>query len=157
MVFDDTPSNPECLYSECKSELQEWVLNKTQNSTWLRVGYQFSAFDPQHKLFPMLLNEKTPNLRNPNRKYDFIHVSDVARAIQRVLKVDLPRKILISNGRSYSSTEIARALGIRHTISANEDAFEQKTFPIFLKSLPWEPIYSEVSSFRNALNSEVNK
>jgi nucleoside-diphosphate-sugar epimerase len=156
MVFDDTPPNPECMYSECKSELQEWTSEKAPNSKWLRVSYQFSAFDPRHKLFPTLLYENMPLLRNPDVKYDYIHVSDVARGIRIAINADLPPKMLISNGRSYSSREIATSLGIGHTLRLDGGNFEQKTFPSFLKELHWNPSFSDVKSFRDALNSEVN-
>jgi nucleoside-diphosphate-sugar epimerase len=154
-VYDSSPPNPNCLYSESKATLAEWISHLEISSKWLRVGYQFSKFDPSHKLIPTLLSARSPFLLHPNKKLDFIHVTDVARAIRKVLDLETPKTFLISTGRSISSYQIALALGKEFTRIESSMSEEQRTFPLVLQETGFVPSFIDEHKFYDALRSEV--
>lgn len=154
-VHDYSPANPSCKYSESKAELAEWILAQRIPGKWLRVGYQFSKFDPRHKLIPALLNSQLSSLQSPDDRLDFIHVSDVARAIKIILDAKTPDCFLVSTGRSISSQEIAVALGQNLPRNSGKIAYVQNTHPKVLQREGFIAKYLNPTNFYEALNSEV--
>ena len=146
------------LYTRAKSELWEALSPKIFNSeiAWLRPHY---VFDPKARR-PDLMNEiaraldngERPILKSPSELHDFVHVTDVARAIALVVDLNLSGLIQIGSGTLHSVAEFASAAGVRITEFAEAKRlakrFEQQEPGRLadiskLQEVGWRPSFTE--------------
>lgn len=105
-------------YAVAKRLAAEGVLTagrSTNLAAWLRPSWIFDFLEPR----PRVLRESARSTaagipftpRNPEAKFDFIHVQDVASAIRLILDSDCHGRIDILSGRQTSVAELLSAYG----------------------------------------------
>jgi nucleoside-diphosphate-sugar epimerase len=165
-VKDNTPTDPESLYAEAKVKLSEFLLqNFPEKSKWIRIGYQISALDPEYKLVPSLLSNKSIHnpVKTPYKILDFIHRFDVGSGILSILKNHLTIEefyILVSTGRGIPIYELANEFLDEPIRKPKKIEFSQSTDPQILKSIGWSAQYLSVSDVASVIrkeNSEIKK
>ena len=156
-VLDNSAPDPLSIYAECKAELScNLAKMDSRGFQWFRVAYQFSAFDPPHKLIPSLLSNSNTIIRNPDAYRDYIHVSDAAKGIWALLEANALGTSIVGTGRSLSPRQIAAGLGAHPQIISSTATSNQRTFPKNLDKLGWKAEVVSPSEIKTKLEEERN-
>jgi nucleoside-diphosphate-sugar epimerase len=99
-------------YSEAKRLLRRESLRLGSGVTWLSPQYIFSMDDARPRLIAALLSDQNPESFRPSfpeERQDFIHVRDVASAMQLVIQHDLRGRVYLGSGKLRSSKQLVEA------------------------------------------------
>ena len=94
---------------------RQLAISRGINLIWGRIFFVYGPGQRPTSLIPScyqsLKNGKTPELRNPNAINDFIHVSDVAKAILRLIESPSAQGVFnIGSGKSRRVIDICRIM-----------------------------------------------
>jgi nucleoside-diphosphate-sugar epimerase len=160
-AYDNSKPAPASIYAECKAELAAHLRNlNSENSIWLRVAYQVSGLDPDHKLFPHLLKNcnTTVHIKNLDSKLDFIHRLDVARAIKIIIEADekiTTDSLVVGCGRTITISEILREMNVQSVLEqSNTPPQFLLTHPQILHKLGWEPKFKDIEKLISIIRQE---
>lgn len=93
-LAEDIPSKPLNAFTAAKNSLhllgQEIAKENNMNFIWTRFFYVYGPGQKETSLIPYLINcaknGKTPEIKNPLAKNDFIYVEDIAEAISQIIR-----------------------------------------------------------------------
>ena len=162
-IFEDSVDSPTNLYAEQKIRIRKWLqTNAAGNSSWMRIGYQISAFDPKHKLIPTLLSNQNQKLqlKDADSRFDFIHRDDVASGIWNLIKREKIGKFqnaIVSCGRSLSAREIATELNVEIFGEPSVLFTEHKFHPTTLLENGWIPKFMTAGQIAEKLLVELRQ
>lgn len=114
-----TDCRPATIYGQAKNQLhQELQVLSQQCSiplTWARLFWLYGPWEPEGKLvsslFRNLMLGNSVSLKNGSQRRDFMHVSDVGRALAHVVRSDFEGAINIGSGSAVSIKDIAVRIG----------------------------------------------
>ncbi len=165
-AYDESLPSPQNCYAESKAKLWSHLTEISKSkSKWIRIGYQVSGVDPQHKLFPALISNKNSefHLTGINSQIDFIHREDVAEAFLTVIKnfeiFDVQSPV-VGCGRTIEIAEIAQKLSVKVKKSSVDSPGKYLlTHPESLKKFNWKPQYDTLEKLLAIISKEyeVNK
>ena len=114
-------------YSKAKQDLRRAFASGIQSGevTWLRPYY---VFDPAQRR-PALVDDaltaaakgKAVDLRAPESRHDFIHASDVGRAVVETVRHRLRGEVAIGSGRLRRVRDLVAALGVTWSRAPGSD------------------------------------
>jgi nucleoside-diphosphate-sugar epimerase len=111
--------SPTNLFASFKTSIrligERLAVSKAVNLIWGRIFFVYGEGQRTTSLIPgcyqSFKNGKSPELRNPNAVNDFIHVSDVARAILRLIESHSAEGIFnIGSGKPRRVIEVCRII-----------------------------------------------
>lgn len=157
----ETPTVPSTLYGECKlscgigTQACATLFNK--KVTWGRLFCPYGPFESSGRFLPdiidHLLLQKPIECGSGYQIRDFIYVKDVARVLQKLLKVSIPGFINIASGNPVSLRDIAKIVtdelgyaelirfGARQSSNKDPDRLVANINRL-TKELNWTPSYS---------------
>lgn len=112
---EDSPLAPKALYAICKESLGSTLLEESQvrgrSFAWCRIFFVYGAGEKSARLMPSLigglLRGKTVNCSCASFIRDYVHVSDLARALRCCLEQDGVSAVNIAGGRQTTIGEVA--------------------------------------------------
>lgn len=118
-VENITPCAPQTFYGHCKNQLQQTAQILTQHSAlsfaWGRIFFLYGEDEHPNRLvssvISKLLRGEPPQCSHGQQIRDFMHVTDVARALVELLDSNVAGPVNVSSGQPYSIGEIVRRLG----------------------------------------------
>jgi nucleoside-diphosphate-sugar epimerase len=153
-----TPITPWSIYGASKaalSVLSPSLLGPNVTATWARLFYLYGPGEPEDRLVPRLLGAvasgHTINVHADHVR-DYLHVSDVAKALLVLLDARLQGAVNVASGRGISIQELggaaaAAARGRLVLAPPEQRASRFSTAPPYvvadtrrLTSLGWEPV-----------------
>jgi nucleoside-diphosphate-sugar epimerase len=129
MKEDETPLRPRTLYGKAKASLHQLVMEAaTQtgiSTAWGHVFFLYGPHEPQGRLIPQvitgLLNGQIIACTAGTQERDFMHVSDVARALVLLLLSDWEGAANIASGHC---APIRDALDFLATLARRDDLIQ---------------------------------
>ena len=118
-LSENSITQPRSLYAASKLALQ-LVLEQLANSTgmqvaWLRLFYQYGAFEDEQRLVPSvicaLLRNQTVKLTPGEQIRDFLHIEDVVAAIWAVAQSQVSGVVNVGSGKPIAVKDIANMIG----------------------------------------------
>jgi nucleoside-diphosphate-sugar epimerase len=118
LLAEDSNTMPSSLYGASKLALAT-VLQALQKSSgmsvaWARLFYQYGPFEDERRLIPAvinsLLNGEPALLTSGKQIRDFLHVTDVAKAICKIAHSTLDGVVNVGSGVPVSVGEIAASI-----------------------------------------------
>lgn len=118
-LSETSPTKPQHLYSASKLAtqlvLEQWAKVSGTKFTWIRLFYQYGAFEDQKRLVPSVINsllQQNPvQLTLGEQVRDFLHIEDVAAAIYAIAQAELLGIVNVGSGQPVTVREIAGAIG----------------------------------------------
>lgn len=112
---EDSPLAPKSLYAVCKESLGRTLLEDSQvrgrSFAWCRIFFVYGAGEKPARLMPSLINGllrgETVTCSCGSFIRDYIHVSDLARALRCCLEQEGVSAVNIAGGRQTTIGEIA--------------------------------------------------
>ncbi|NJL91258.1 MAG: NAD(P)-dependent oxidoreductase [Coleofasciculaceae cyanobacterium SM2_1_6] len=128
-LSETSPNKPQHLYSASKLAtqivLEQWAKISGMKFSWIRLFYQYGAFEDQRRLVPAVITsllEQTPvKLTLGEQIRDFLLIEDVAAAIYAVVQAELLGVVNIGSGQPVTVRDIAETIG---TILARTELLE---------------------------------
>ena len=161
-----TPIVPWSIYGASKAALASLapsLLGPDIAATWARLFYLYGPGEPGDRLVPRLLNVAASggeiNLHADHVR-DYLHVSDVAKALLVLLDAQPNGAVNVGSGRGLSTRELASAAGVAAKGRVNllppyQGTSRFSSAPGYvvadnerLRSLGWEPVISLVDGLR---------
>jgi len=110
--------NPQDLYSLTKCHMSNELLSISRiykaDANWVRLFHPFGFGEKNLRLIPSLINnmidKKEVKILNPNHKLDFTHVTDIACAINLIIRGTFPYITDIGTGNPTSVESIVTLL-----------------------------------------------
>jgi nucleoside-diphosphate-sugar epimerase len=152
-----TPIAPWSIYGASKAALAllaPSLLGPDITATWARLFYLYGPGEPNDRLVPRLLDVAAAggeiNLHADHVR-DYLHVSDVARALRVLLGAQLEGSVNVGSGRGISTGELASAASVAANgrvtlLPPDQRASRFSAAPGYvvadsgrLRSLGWEP------------------
>lgn len=162
-----TPRNPSSVYGESKCALYS-ALRTLQSVTqfllcWPRIFFAYGPGEPGSKLLPSaitaMLNRNSFTLNAGNLERDYIHVTDIAKAMVLVLKNKYNGPVNIGTGKSIALGDLVgqvakqlkseKFLDINTVQESNSVVADTK----ILKSLGFQPSISLEEGIIDYINS----
>lgn len=114
-----TPTTPETAYGACKQALMVAVEALARDArvswAWPRVFFCYGPHEPAPRLVPSviisLLRGAPALCSHGNQVRDYLHVSDVARAIAQLVDSDVQGPVNISSGQPSTLKELVLQIG----------------------------------------------
>lgn len=114
-----SPTKPQHLYSASKLATQivldQWTKISGLKFTWIRLFYQYGAFEDQKRLVPAiitsLLQQNPVKLTLGEQIRDFLYIKDVIGAIYAIAQAELLGVVNIGSGQPITVREIAETIG----------------------------------------------
>lgn len=115
VLREDSPLAPQSLYAVCKEGLGRALLKDSQvgsrSFAWCRVFFVYGTGEKPTRLMPSLINGllrgETVTCSCGSFVRDYIHVSDLARALRCCMEQDGASAVNIAGGRQTTIGEIA--------------------------------------------------
>ena len=112
-------TKPQHLYSASKLAtqlvLEQWAKMAGIKFTWIRLFYQYGAFEDQRRLVPAVINsllqQQPVQLTLGEQVRDFLHIEDVAAAIYAIAQAELVGIVNVGSGKPITVREIAETIG----------------------------------------------
>lgn len=110
-----TPLVPWSLYGASKAALAllgPALLGPSLSATWARLFYLYGPGEPEGRLVPRLLAAAAAGgtmSAHADHVRDYLHVSDVARALVTLLEADISGPVNVGSGHGVTIAELARA------------------------------------------------
>lgn len=155
-----TPTEPGTLYGECKSSLNRIIEKYSQErGIHYSCGRIFSVYGPyelESRLVPHVINSllagRQAEIKHPNQIRDYLHVTDVADALVRLLISGISGPVNIASGQAKTLREIAELIGRKLDkkeliIYGNENGIRDEASVVFAdisrlrKEVGWVPKY----------------
>lgn len=152
-VVDDSRDAADA-YSRAKSRLREALAPQIDSGDvgWLRPAYVFDEEARRPGLVAHALGARDRGdhalLRSPHSSHDFIHASDVGRAVVLAVAEDLRGLIPIGSGRARTVADLVSALGVEWQADCSDTHTPtihaaSATDPSRLHRLGWSPRQTE--------------
>jgi nucleoside-diphosphate-sugar epimerase len=145
----DRESRPPDAYAAAKSELRRRLRQPVEDAAigWLRPFYVFDEQAGAPALVALALEARrrgTPiDLATPHSSHDFVHVYDVARAVEVAVTHGLTGEIPIGSGTPHRVSELVDALGVHWEPSTSPSTsathVDEVADPTRLTVLGWAP------------------
>ncbi len=108
-------------YTACKHALHSlaatYLENQNAKLTWLRLFYLYGPYESPRRLMPWivsrLLEDQEVPLTAGRQVHDYLHVADVAAAIDKVVDSDATGVFNICSGQPTSVRQIANFIGAK--------------------------------------------
>jgi len=139
---------------------------KDINFIWGRIFFVYGPGQRSTSLIPScyqsLKNGKTPELRNPNAVNDFIHVSDVAKAILRLIETPSVEGVFnIGSGKPKSVVDVCRSIAktldlenlLPEPINCPQDNGLWADTSLINKTIGWHPEFSIETGISETIRS----
>lgn len=150
----DLDPDPSDAYALAKSALREELSEAiaTGGVGWLRPHYVFDELAARPALVAHALEAKarqqTVELQTPHSVHDFIHASDVGRAIVGAIGHDLTGELPIGSGTKHSVSDLVTCLGVPwrapESVSQNPASHVGSGADVSrLTNIDWTPIRTE--------------
>jgi nucleoside-diphosphate-sugar epimerase len=161
-----TPIVPWSIYGASKAALAllaPSLLGPDIAATWARLFYLYGPGEPEDRLVPRLLDAAASGGEmslHADHVRDYLHVSDVAKALLVLLDARPNGAVNVGSGRGLSTRELASAAGVaakgRVTLLPPYQATSRfSSAPGYvvadsdrLRSLGWEPVISFTDGLR---------
>lgn len=140
--------------------------SKDINFIWGRIFFVYGPGQRSTSLIPScyqsLKNGKAPELRNPNAVNDFIHVSDVAKAILRLIETPSVEGVFnIGSGKPKSVVDICRSIAktldlenlLPEPINCPQDNGLWADTSLINKTIGWHPEFSIETGISETIRS----
>lgn len=158
-ISEGDHANPDTQYGIAKEflrgELSRMFSNSTTQFVWARLFSFYGAMDYGTWLVPMAIRNlmlgNPLNLSSGLQRWNYLHVSDVASALVRLVDVELKfEEFNIANPKSQSVREIAEEIGLllNSKLLLNFDKDELNFIPDVIptssriQELDWSPYFS---------------
>ena len=117
---DFTPLRPDTFYGKCKALLyqlaSEYARKVNLSFACGRIFFLYGLGEKSGRLMPYLINcckqNRTPDLKFPFLKRDYMHVKDVAAAFYAILKSDYNGAVNIASGEAVALCDIANKIAV---------------------------------------------
>jgi nucleoside-diphosphate-sugar epimerase len=114
-----TPAGPTTLYGTCKHALASMAAAAAPglgiSCAWARVFWLYGPHEPAGRLVSSaitnLLDGRSVALSSGRQRRDFLHVSDVARALAAILASEVQGTVNVGSGTAVPVGDIARRIG----------------------------------------------
>jgi nucleoside-diphosphate-sugar epimerase len=114
-VEDDTPLLPKTPYGRAKAEFyreaSEHCAQEGSRLAWLRPFYVYGKGEPPNKLISSMIRGSLEfgaiELTSPERRLDFVHVTDVAAAIVHAFRHGLDGSYNVGSGKGMTVEDAA--------------------------------------------------
>ena len=114
-----TPTRARTLYGAAKNAVRELVEISARESNistaWARISWVYGPHEPRGRLVSDVAHELLAGRRvettHGQQQRDFIHVADVARALESLLRGDVRGAINIASGRCVPVRTVVQILG----------------------------------------------
>lgn len=120
-VLNEVTSQPQPVspYARAKDELRRWLQESLPANgapaAWARIFYPYGVGEHRDRVCSHILRElssgRPVRLKTPNSVRDYIHVTDVARALLTILETRYSGVINVGTGKGVQIGELARTLG----------------------------------------------
>jgi nucleoside-diphosphate-sugar epimerase len=144
-LFDESKLDPETKYAEAKAKLFQWMNNNlAENYTWGRICTMVSGRDPVFKVTKQALTNSNFGCQNPYTFEDFIHVSDVSKALMSILDSNTKGQVLVGTGRTISVLSYVNSLKNLQKFPLETPIYQEDmkvlhTHPNRLRAIGWRP------------------
>ena len=117
--FEDENVKIKSFFSWAKISLYQYLILKTKNSAinfiWFRIFYVYGPGQRDDSLIPSVIKSyksfKTPQIKTPSNKNDFIHIEDVAIAFANAVRMEAETGIYnLGYGVANSVFDICRLI-----------------------------------------------
>ena len=145
---------------------EQLARSKDINFIWGRIFFVYGPGQRSTSLIPScyqsLKNGKTPELRNLNAVNDFIHVSDVAKAILRLIESPSVEGVFnIGSGKPRSVIEVCRIIAkklsvenlLSESINFSQDNGLWADTSLINKTIGWRPEFSIETGISETIRS----
>jgi nucleoside-diphosphate-sugar epimerase len=114
-----TPTEPESFYAQCKTSLHAIIKKYAQRTNLSyasgRVFFVYGPHEQENRLVAYairsLLMRQKANMSHAHQMRDYMHVSDVADALVKLLGSDITGSVNIGSGRAVKLREIVDLVG----------------------------------------------
>lgn len=118
-LSENSPTNPKSLYAAAKLSLSlllpQLVAETEMDIAWLRLFYMYGPFEDKRRLVASVINallqgqvvETTPG----EQVRDFLHVEDMAAAIEAVAESDLCGVVNVGSGQPVTIRQVIEQIG----------------------------------------------
>ena len=152
-AVDDSPDAPDA-YSRSKARLRTALSPAIAEGSvgWLRPFYVFDERWRRPGVVDLAESARAGGeavlLQNPHRAHDFVHASDVGRAMVRAVSEGLTGEVQIGSGRLHTVAELVSALGARWStdrtaVRPEHSHVGQPADTARLTALGWAPTRTE--------------
>lgn len=171
-VTEKTQITPFNLFTATKNSLnilgREIFKEKGINFIWLRIFYVYGPGQRTGSLIPSVIdsirNNRTPEVRNPDAKNDFIYVDDVADAIISFLNKDAESgEYNLGSGKLTSVREILRMISaaLKSKLHFEKSEMKQQDKISYLSAditkiknvTGWKPLYDFKTGMKQTIKS----
>lgn len=110
---ETSPLLPKTLYSVSKNAYRQMaeVIAKDIELVWARIFFPYGPGEDPKKLISYIVGEisegRVPDIQNPERAVDFIHLDDVVKVISALAYKSIKGQINICSGAAYVPHQIA--------------------------------------------------
>lgn len=167
-----TSLHPESLYARSKNRLHNLLQKELDVSTsfcWARVFFPYGRGEDSRRLPSWLIqrfaNGDVAELKTPKNRNDYIHITDVARALTLTLEKKISGSVNIGTGNGITvhelALEIANQMGCPELVETPEtdnlnEAVEIVASADRLRSLGWSPTVSLETGIGDLIESISN-
>ena len=118
-LHETNSSQPTPPYISAKRELHQFLHQITQNyddvkTAWARIYYPFGPGEPAEKLVSSLIQKlmtgQTVTLNTPDAIKDYIYISDVGNALERLVSVPPDGTFEVGSGQGVSVRQLAETI-----------------------------------------------
>lgn len=166
--YNKTPAPP---YVEAKRALHQFLREKAKSrndisAAWARIYYPFGPGEPVEKLVSFLIRKirsgETVTIRTPDVVKDYIYISDVSDALERLLRLQPEGDFELGHGRGVSVRQLAEMIARLLDVDASDClrfGNEPDSCPAplagnnSLRSLEWTPRISLEEGIRKTIKA----
>jgi nucleoside-diphosphate-sugar epimerase len=137
---DSSPLSATTYYSASKLAFKDLaeVIAKDIELVWARIFFPYGSDEAESKLISYIFHEvshgRKPVFQNPDRAVDFIHVKDVARILEALLRTDKIGTFNICSGEAILPGEIANLVAEILNDNDSTQQLPERYKPIEIKS-----------------------
>jgi nucleoside-diphosphate-sugar epimerase len=110
----DPATYPPTLYGKAKAALHLALRGYSQQTGlslgWARSFFVYGPGEPPTKLISTLIRNGQADIREPDRRMDYISVKDVGRALALLLDSELQGTVNIGSGKPTTTTEVQQII-----------------------------------------------
>ena len=129
-ILETKKRNPNNIYGKTKKRVEDYIIyNRKRFSFKIGIARVFNSTGPKQKkgnFVPDMINKikKDKMITNVNQYRDFIHIDDISKSINILIKKKIVRPINISSGMKINLIEACKILNQK--ISNKELKFDMK-------------------------------